>query len=323
MNANLASVFLSIVVGASLIFVNHDSLTRRSPEKPYMQRSEAPSQEQSDPKTLQRSRSLIIRLPPPPEIKSTRVELKTQPVKTDERIIRSMNLQPLKPVKIGRSLFFSSTRSNPTKPLSPSRMLGKLNKSKPPAKIEETVLNISAPKQLSPDITSGGRSLLRLLETGRGPVVTVDWPNQLAMRKKLYTFLTGCYEMQTSVYVEKIGLYRHEDRAGKKWSINKDAISSFIRRPSGGLAKKEQQIVSAIRSKHQLWSGIPVRVFPRSVDAALLGGLRSIIGGRYFSSKSISAKYFIEGNSVGLREIRSDQTIVDGSFILPKSRRCT
>jgi hypothetical protein len=196
-------------------------------------------------------------------------------------------------------------------------------KKKPNPKIGETVPKNGAPKHLSPEITSHGRGLLRILETGQGPVVTVDWPDQLNIRKKLYYFLTRCYEMQTSVYVEKIGLYRREDRAGKKWNINKDATSSFIRRPSGGLSKEEEQVVASIKTKHNLWSGIPVRVFPRSIDAALLGGLKSVIGSQYSLSRSVSAKYFIRGNSIGLGEIRSEGVIINGSFILPKSRSCT
>jgi hypothetical protein len=106
-------------------------------------------------------------------------------------------------------------------------------------------------------------------------------------------------------------------------NINKDATSSFIRRPSGGLSKEEEQVVASIKTKHNLWSGIPVRVFPRSIDAALLGGLKSVIGSQYSLSRSVSAKYFIRGNSIGLGEIRSEGVIINGSFILPKSRSCT
>lgn len=325
MNISLASVSLSIAVGALLLIMSQGASTRRSPEKPEIQKREASSDKKNVPQKQKNSPPLTIDLPSPPKTRVMKLEVKTKLLKPRAQLRKAINLQPLKPTKIsnGRNTPKTNTATDTIKTLSPSMRRMMPNKEPPGARLEKADVKNPPPSLLSPAVTSRGRALLRILETGKGPVVTIEWPNQRMMREKIYSFLTGCYEMQTSIYLDKIGLYRYEDPPGKKWEINSDEISAFIRQPSGELSKTEQQVVASIRSKHKIWSGIHVRVFPRSVDAALLGGLKSIIGAQYSSSKSISARYFIEGNNVGLRGIQRNKTVIDGSFLLPKPRRCT
>jgi hypothetical protein len=325
MNISLASVSLSIAVGALLIIMSQGASTRRSPEKPEMQKREASSDKKSVPRKQKNSHPLTIDLPSPPKTRVVKLELKTKPLKPRAKLRTSINLQPLKPTKISSGLNTprTHTATDTIKTLSPSMRPVMPNKEPPGARMAKTDVKNPPPRLLSPGVTSRGRALLRILETGKGPVVTVEWPNQRMMREKIYSFLTGCYEMQTSIYVEKMGLYRYDDPPGVRWEINNDEISGFIRQPSGELSKTEQQVVAAIRSKHQIWSGIHVRVFPRSVDTALLGGLKSIIGAQFSSSKSISTRYFIEGDNVVLGGIQRDKTVINGSFILPKPRGCT
>jgi hypothetical protein len=170
--------------------------------------------------------------------------------------------------------------------------------------------------------TKDGRKLLRILEAGKGPVVTLSWPGRKAEREKVYHSLSQCYSMKTVVYVEHSGLYRREDTSGIKWSLNRDLMSTFIRQPSGGFSAREKGIIESIKSKHLLSSGIPVRIFPRSVDAALLGGLKRIIGKSYPSAETISAEYFLYSGGVGLKNVRRNGMNVDGRFALPRLGRC-
>ena len=80
-----------------------------------------------------------------------------------------------------------------------------------------------------------------------------------------------------------------------------------MRETNGGLTPDERRGVEEIRSFHRrLPRAIPGRLFPRRVDAYLLGGLRELVGNGYGQVKSIHATYRMVGGRVLVEAIEVD-----------------
>lgn len=153
-----------------------------------------------------------------------------------------------------------------------------------------------------------GRTLLRVLEHGRGPGIEIAWPDGAAARERLFGLLDRCHGMKVAVLDELGNLFTLEQAPGQRWEINLDRYSGFLRQPSGQTARSEENLVRAIRRRHGLSGGTPVRIFPRHADAALLGGLEQRIGANYADSHQIRATYVLNGD-----RLRIDGLQVDGA----------
>jgi hypothetical protein len=319
MYTKIASVSVSIVVGTMLVLMSQNSPSKEKvpieiPEtKPKLPTNNA----------AELAEDLIVRLPPPPAERVT-VSPPTvpTPLKKTNSDTRKMEVAPLKPINPRKKLISAENIRKPLMPLQTAMLKTSNSEQHSPKLQKKGASQNPVSHTLTLQETKDGRKLLRILEAGKGPVVTLSWPGRKAERERVYQSLAECYAMKTVVYVENSGLYRNENASGKKWSLNSDAMSTFIRRPSGGFSAKEKDIIGSIMSKHLLSSGIPVRIFPRSVDAALLGGLKRIIGKSYRSAETISAEYFLYSGGVGLKNVRRNGMIVDGRFALPRLRRC-
>ena len=68
--------------------------------------------------------------------------------------------------------------------------------------------------------------------------------------------------------------------------------------------------------------GAPIRLFPRNVDATLLGWIGQIVGAGYLRHKTIRARYALSGDRVSVIDIRADGKALSGGIVLPRSRRC-
>jgi hypothetical protein len=86
----------------------------------------------------------------------------------------------------------------------------------------------------------------------------------------------------------------------------------------------ERDSISRIRSYHGgLRAGDNVRLFPRHLDALLLGGLKALIGDGYASANAIRARYRRDGEGVLVEAIRLDGRPILGRIDLSAAaRRC-
>ena len=109
-------------------------------------------------------------------------------------------------------------------------------------------------------------------------------------------------------------LYRTANPAAEPWVPNLDRYSGFLRRPSGRLAPDEQRLVRDIAAGHP--GSRAVRLFPRQVDALLLGGLGALIGPGYGKLSRIQARYRLSGDQVLVERIIGDGRAVDGRIDL-------
>jgi hypothetical protein len=166
-----------------------------------------------------------------------------------------------------------------------------------------------------------GRALLQILEHGSGPGIVIAWPGEASERSALYSLLTRCYGVHTALLDSAGNLYR-ADQAGA-WAPNTDRYSSFLRQVEGRLPAGERSAVEAIRRRHPGTRGSStVRLFPRNVDAVLLGGLRGIVGDHYREASRINARYARSGQSVVVEDIRIDGAALPGRVALTPPRYC-
>lgn len=170
---------------------------------------------------------------------------------------------------------------------------------------------------------TGGRALLRVLEHGKGPQIEIAWPKSANARNRLFSRLNQCFGMESVVMDQSGNLFRMQDAKGQRWEINMDRYSGFLREASGQIPTGEQRLKQAILRHHgDLRAPMLVRIFPRRVDASLLGGLKGMAGEGYMQANSIRARYELQGRRVIVRDIRLNGTALQGVVALAPFKRC-
>ena len=106
------------------------------------------------------------------------------------------------------------------------------------------------------------------------------------------------------------------------WQVNRNEVSGFVRQPAGALTAEERQKIRDLQTRHGRRDRTPVRVFPRPVDAAVLGGLRQIVGDAYAGFRTIRGRYDLTGNRITVVDVHADGARRAGSVALPPARRC-
>lgn len=168
-----------------------------------------------------------------------------------------------------------------------------------------------------------GRALLRLLEHGQGPGIEIAWPGYGAENNALYKRLQRCFGMVNAIVTSQGQLYSMQSPVGENWVPNIDRYSGFVRQPAGRTISAEQRNALQIRRRHGLGAGGKVvRIFPRNVDAAILGGLQSIIGNNYRAIRNIQASYQTVGGQLEVTNIIVDGTSYSETIAVAPVRRC-
>ena len=179
---------------------------------------------------------------------------------------------------------------------------------------------VAAP--LDPNELSRGRALLRILEHGAGPSVEIAWPEGAADRDRLFRVFRDCFAMEMALMDRDGRLYTLEGPPRQAWAINMDRYSGFVRQPAGRLTVTETRRAREIRRHHGgLGDAAMVRLFPRRVDALLLGGLRRLIGGGYGNGATIRAAYRLSSGRVGVNGVRIDGRPIPGRLDLSAAAR--
>ncbi|ABK42705.1 hypothetical protein Mmc1_0178 [Magnetococcus marinus MC-1] len=159
-----------------------------------------------------------------------------------------------------------------------------------------------------------GRVLLKLLEHGKGPSITLRWPNQ--QRQTLYRHMVQCRGMRSGVMDAQQHIFMPGGTPGVAWSINRDRYSGFMRL-TNQVENQERLQLQEIRHYHGLESATtPIRLFPRRFDAALLGGLQHLIGPTYGTARSIEANYRLQQGRLWVEAIKVDGGAVAGQIDL-------
>lgn len=317
-----ASVLVSLALGAALVSFLLDR--PHPPEKPKtFNQSELRARALPTPKSERRMSAVAaIRLPPPPPPASsrTRKQAATRPTplpkskpkpKPKPKSVRSLSPEPKPKIKRGEV----RPAAPPLKPRKVKTPLPLTSKAKPMHKPEpqrDPPPVVRTPNPAPPTAAAvvpdratrrEGRTLLRLLEYGKGPAIEIAWPESAGSRERLYRRFRDCYGMRNAVMSGDGKLFGETGAAGVPWALNFDRFSGFVRYPAGRTIAAERSRASEIRARHGV-EGRLVRIFPRNVDALILGGLRQVIGGAYRDARTITARYGKQGGRLILSGIR-------------------
>lgn len=182
-----------------------------------------------------------------------------------------------------------------------------------PAPISEGTSRSGAASPPDAAIVAEGRVLLRILEHGSGPSIEIAWPVDPGKRRQLFRRFGSCFGMKIALMDEDGSLFIAKGIRGQSWDIDLDRHSGFVRQTTGRITAGEERQVRNIRAFHGgLGRTASVRVFPRRMDAILLGGLRQLIGNRYGKVGSISASYRVNGDQVLVEAIEADGERIPG-----------
>jgi hypothetical protein len=294
------SIILSLAIAATLA-------VKLWPEsKDVLRRIKLPQTEQpATPKPAPLSVA-VVRLPPPPPPAKPPPAPKARPA--------SVAVTPLKPTLPTRQ---------PT--LAPAPAPVPVKAMVTPLKPEPRPLPPEKPRpasvKIDKAIAAEGRTLLRLLEHGKGPTIEIAWPSHPADRERLFGYLVGCLGMRVALMDGEKGFYLASGLAGAVSEINLDRFSGFMRHPSGRRSAAETRLIASIRARHNNSVATPVRLFPRIVDAALLGGLNKVVGTAYGTARNIQARYQQDRHGLYISRIRVDGHAIVGKILLSK-RRC-
>ncbi len=270
-----------------------------------------------------------IRLPPPPPEKPTgkpAPKPASTPPRTAKAVTRPPAAKPAATLRVITPLRPAKTESRPKPPRNrPPRMALQVPKTPlPPRSNTTAAAEITAPPLAGGSkIRKAGRVLLKLREHGKGPTVEIAWPDTGAARRRLYRRLVRCYGMRTAVLDGQDRLFAATGAAGSPWNIDLDRFSGFLRSPAGQPILEESRVFAGVAARHQLQNWRPVRIFPRNVDAVLLGGLQHIVGGRYGSARLITAAYLPRGARLMLGSVRVDGRAMPGAVDLTGTAKFT
>lgn len=215
-------------------------------------------------------------------------------------------------------------RPSPPKPppLPETRVVETAPPPRPTPPVAKSPPQKSAPPKPSPQanvamVVGEGRAFLKILEQGAGPGIEIRWPSEASQRDRLYDVLVQCLGMRTGVLDADGRLYLGDGQKGQPSMLDGERYSGFVRRPEGVIASDEEREIGRVRSYHQVRaSASAARIFPRRVDAYLIGGLRQLVGENYLKTKSIRASYRLRNGQAIVESISADGRPIVGQIEL-------
>jgi hypothetical protein len=258
--------------------------------------------------------SSSLRLPPPPVALKPSAEA---PVAVTALAARQAEpepqVAPLEP---------SQVEPAPVPSLRP--LQAKVPDRRPAPKVSRMAEAVTAPVSAAadPHTVREGRTLLRLLEHGRGPGIEIAWPAGRAGRQQLFHRFAACFGMRLALVDAEGKLFAEGGVRGQPWAPNLDRYSGFVRRPAGRLTASERRQAGAIAAHHGR-RGALVRVFPRRVDALLLAGLSQLVGPGYRAARTIRARYRQVAGRLSVEDVSVDGRAVAGRIELSRAMKAS
>ncbi|WP_417784117.1 hypothetical protein [Terasakiella pusilla] len=293
--------------------VQEDQATQQALAKPADAAPSVPTPEQ-----------VSFVLPAPPAVQVVAPAPQPQPQPTPEpEVVKAMPVQQPAAQSVAPKVAATvePVKLEKTPPLQPAPTLTPTKVK--PQPIKEKPIEVPPALEVTVAQTAGGRALLRVLEHGKGPLIEIAWPKEARGREALHQTFKTCFGMVNAVMDAKGDLYRTSEARGQRWEINLDRYSGFLREASGSLPRSEQGIRQAVKRHHGgLGAAGLVRIFPRKVDASLLGGLQAMVGPQYMQARSIQARYVQVNGQVLVRDIFVDGVTLEGAIALSPTRRC-
>jgi len=318
----LMSVFVSVLLGCWLLLLVLPVETSKKQENDKQQPQKIVTLDKlSIAKPLATPTAIVLPAPPAPPKPIVEVEAPKPKPKP--------KLTP-KPKPVAKATSKPTPKPKPKlkpKPKPRSKPVKQVKRKLVPPKVIAPKPQPAKPKPKKPEPTVSlastgkkglqeGRALLRVLEHGAGPMIEIAWPSSASQRDVLFKRFSQCFGMRVALVDEQAGLFIDEGQRGRKWDINMDRFSGFLRQPSGGLARNEYSKVQRIRLYHGgLDYASPIRL--------LLSGLGQIVGDAYKNAKHIRATYRLSGQRTLVDGVTVDGRHLPGTIDLSGAgRRC-
>ena len=326
----IISVIISVMFLLSLKVKFNEGLvvSEQKQKKPIEVKVQNQRQHYSEKAAMQSQVTVV--LPPPPPMIMDGDGMKTfldKPLQvTKPKSPRSYVKKRQVKQAMGRGLMPSTSRNK--NQLEPIKKVSTLKRQYNPIKVNADANSKKYKEAALPanhqGIKVNGRAYLRLLENGKGPEIEIAWPESATNRRRLFEIFSRCYGMKTALMDDRGYLFLSEGPSGRHWPVDLDEYSGYVRSASGILAEIEEVKAQEIRSHHsKLFSGSIVRVFPRELDAVLLGQLANLTAKKYKDISQVRAAYQLMGSSVIINSILVNGKEVQGSILLPvKVRGC-
>ncbi len=208
------------------------------------------------------------------------------------------------------------------------RLQPKASARRPASEVSQMTAAVDAPVNApvtaaaDPHTVREGRTLLRLLEHGRGPGIEIAWPAGRAGRQQLFHRFAACFGMRLALVDADGKLFAEGGVRGQSWAPNLDRYSDFVRRPAGRLTASERRRAGAIAVHHGR-RGALVRVFSRRVDALLLAGLSQLVGPGYRAARTIRARYRQVAGRLSVEDVSVDGRAVAGRIELSRAMKAS
>ncbi len=354
--AALTGIALTLLVGAVLVFEVIDKSERTPPDAAPME--EPVVENPATAPTAPAPEITVVRMPPPPApaplsppappVEQAAAEPPPaitplqpaqptpQPAVSEEAVreivplepappppqpeIQTVAIEPLQPNEVQ----VVPETPTPTRPvLQPAAPEQVASRSAPQAPRPQPVAAEPTAAPPSSAEVAQGRALLRILERGYGPSIEIAWPQRQRDRDQLFALFSRCFGLRVALMTAQGALYGSGGAPGEPLVLDIDYYSGFVRSPAGRLTAEERRQIAAVHASHlQVASASAIRIFPRRVDALLLGGLRAVIGEGYQNTSSIHATYRISGSSVTVAGIVADDRSFPGEIDLSPARSC-
>ena len=280
----LFSAGLSILLAAILIALIKSGEHPKAAEEPVRAKRDQPS---SDLSLAEFTAPKAVLLPPPPASPSSlppkiKIEVEARPA-----LVRKSEVRTIRPA---------------------------------PAPVKQMVKPGHPSLEIDIKLTSiaEGRALLRLMEHGKGPSIEIAWPASDRKRQQLYRLFSTCFGMRSALMDQQQRLFIDTGAPGEMWRPDFDRLSGYMRQTAGLIPAEEQRQLEAIERHHGGIGGIPVRLFPRRIDAVIFGGLHEAAVNSHGTTNNIRARYEIEKGAVLISNILINGRPVTGRLNLSR-----
>lgn len=280
---------------------------RVEPLRPQVRETIAPLKpEEPKPRVVAKSEPLIPLRPTPPQVDERKPPAVEPPPPPRPKPAEVKPLVPESPPKVA---------SPPAPKPEPPKQIAKA--SPRPVPRDEPKPMVQPAVVMTSEAVGEGRALLRMFERGAGPGIEIRWPADARQRARLYQAFVQCLGMRVGLVDNGGRLYLGEGKRGVPSELNADRYSGFVRQPEGDIPDREQDEVARVRAYHNnVAYTSAARLFPRRVDAFLIGGLRQAVGEHYLRTKSIRAAYRLDGDRVIVENIVADGRTISGAIDL-------
>ena len=255
---NLTVLFLWVAL-VVLFFWDAARQSPQDPEAPITANSETEDLAEPRPPSPAPLRAVV--LPPPPPASAPKAPSDSSGVQTLDAAVRDIGealestptaaapvppephtitaLKPTVPDTTRPDIELGVSNTSPEAAESPSREEQKPVEAalRQPQPVREARASEVTPREVKVGRIEAqeGRTLLRLLEHGEGPLIQLAWPDKPDEREALYSRLEACFGMTAAVMDRTGKLYRHQGSVLRAWTPNMDLFSGFLRSPRGPL----------------------------------------------------------------------------------------